>query len=118
MISGRSALKSSAVTTSPWKSAWKALVKPQPGHANPVNLYSGQVGKNPAVVGSKYQTTAEPRAKTPNPAAAAIRSAVPLIRGDGAKTSDTPTLYYLFLLVVSRHKIVGKYAADRDGFTI
>lgn len=116
MISGRRALKSRAVTTSPWKSAWKALVKPQPGHANPVNLYNGQAGKNPAVVGSKYQTAAEPRAKTPKPAAAAIRSAVPLIRGNGAITSDTPLLYYLLLLRGRRNKIVNDRSGGQDRF--
>jgi hypothetical protein len=49
-------------------------VSPQPGHANPVKLKSGQTGKKPAIFGSKYQTAAAPETIAEAPAAAASLS--------------------------------------------
>ena len=58
-----------------------------PGQLCPVIAYSGQTGKNPAVVGSKYQTAALPTAKAAAPAAAKMRSDAELPKNSSCDTS-------------------------------
>lgn len=81
---GTSKLKSNAVTMSPWKSAWKARVNPQPGHAMPVNANSGQTGKICAFEGSNTATIVEPAARAHAPASADI-----LVMADGFSNAST-----------------------------